>query len=144
LWFEWKSSQEESFADFLNAELGDALITSFTGLLRAEKDKQEPDNVITLAGAMSFLGVSCGHSSAVEDFLSKIPSEDEMIFSVDHTQPFIPSVFFLLGLEWMFQDERAVPALVWREQLVKANKYLETTAALEHLKSVVNTRSRLG
>ena len=143
LWFEWKSPQERSFTDFLNAELGNALISSFTGRLRAGKDDEEADALITLAGAMSFLGMSCDRSSALEDFLSKIPSEDEMIFSLDQTQSFIPSVFFLLGLEWIFQDERAVPPLVWREQLVKTNKYPEATAALEHLKSLVTTRSRL-
>lgn len=143
LWFEWKSPHEKSFDDFLNAELRNALITSFTVRFRAKPDMEGADSLIMLAGAMSFLGVSCDRSSAVEEFLSKIPSEDEMIFGLAPRRPFIPSVFFLLGLEWIFQDERAVPAVVWREQLVKANKYPETSAALEHLKSLVTTKSRL-
>jgi hypothetical protein len=144
LWLEWNSPQTKSFADFLNAELADALIATLNVRLRVSTEHEEINTLSMLAGLLSFLGVNSDRSSAVDYFLSKIDSVDEMIFSLDNRRPFIPSVFFLLGLEWLFQDEGAVPSLVWREQLVKSTKYPETTAALEHLRALATSRSRLG
>ena len=142
LWFECKTSGE-SFGEFLNVELKNALITSFNDRLSAGSDQQQAENLIELAGALSFFGVLYEHSPLIDRFLSKLPSLDEMIFSLEPRLSFIPSVFFLLGVEWLFQEEGSVPPIVWREHLVKANRYTETTAALEHLVSLARSKSRV-
>jgi uncharacterized protein YoaH (UPF0181 family) len=142
LWFEWRNPQENSFADFLNMEFRDALNTSLIDRLGARNDRQEADNLIALAGVMSFLGVTGEGYRKVEDFLLRLPSLNEMISSLDNRLSFISSVFFLLGLEWMYEGELVVPAETWRQQLSKAGRYSETTAALEYLKSLITIRSQ--
>jgi uncharacterized protein YoaH (UPF0181 family) len=142
LWFEWRDPQEDSFAKFLNADIAAALIASLSGRMQASKDKQETSNLIALIGLMCFFGISSERSPALKGFLSKLDPLDELVFQVNHKKPFIPSVFFLLGVEWLFQDEQGVPPQVWREQDPKADKYFEKTEALKSIRSIVTRRSK--
>jgi hypothetical protein len=141
LWFSWKGPEDKSFASFLNPELADSLINSFKARLRSTKKKREVEIVISLAGAMSFLGLIPNRPSEIREFVLNLPTIDEMIFDPDHQRTFLPTVFFLMGLEWVFQDAQGVPPLVWQEQLAKTGKYAEATTALENLKTLVTTRA---
>ncbi|MEK6287014.1 MAG: hypothetical protein AABO57_14845 [Acidobacteriota bacterium] len=143
LWFEWKSPQENSFVGFLRIEIVEATIASLPKRFRAAKDEKETGNLITLTGLLSFLGVTVDRPSAAEDFASRLLSFDKLIDRLDEDRPFIPSVFYLLGLEWLYQADRGVPAVVWWDELGKANDYPETTAALEYVKVEATKRSRV-
>lgn len=142
LWFGWKSPQETSFVGFLRVEIVDATIASLPKRFRAAKDEKETGNLITLTGLLSFLCVTFDRPSAAEDFVSRLPSFDKMIERLDEDRPFIPAFFYLLGLEWLYQNDRGVPAVVWWDELGKANDYPETTAALYYLKGEATKRSR--
>ncbi|HLG12931.1 MAG TPA: hypothetical protein VJH03_00185 [Blastocatellia bacterium] len=142
LWLEWKSPQETSFAGFLRVEIVEATISSLPERFRAAKDEKETGTLIRLTGLLSFLGVTFDRPSAAKDLVSRLPSFDKMIERLDEDRPFIPSFFYLVGLEWLYQKDRGVPAVVWWDELGKANDYPETTAALDYLKAEATKRSR--
>jgi hypothetical protein len=142
LWFEWESAQGKSFVEFLNAEIREAVIASLPKRFATAKQDKETGNLIKLTGLLSFVGVPFARANAVKDFLSRLGSFDKMIDDLDEDQTFIPSVFYLLGLEWLYQKDRGVPAVVWWDELGKAHDYTKNTAALDYVRSIVSKRSR--
>ena len=143
LWFEWESAEGKSFVDFLNAEIREAVIASLGKRFSTAKQDQEARSLIMLTGLLSFLAVRFDRPNATKDFVSRLGSFDKMIDDLDEDQTFIPSVFYLLGLEWLYQKDREVPAVVWWDELGKVHDYTQRTAALDYLQSIVRKRSRL-
>ena len=133
LWFAWNGEQANSFATFQCAEVAGAVIASLYERLRKHQPTEEAYRLIALIGVASFLGMSLRREREVEVFLSKQPRFDRLMERADE-KTFVPAIFFLLGLNWLHQGRRRVPARVWQEQLEKADDYAETTAALERLK----------
>jgi len=139
LWFQWERTEGQTFEAFLNAEIVHTVSDALRKRSQAQTKQEETDNLITLTGFLSFVGVS-------------IPSEErtrwsgrllsfERLLARAATKTFIPAVFFLLGLEWIFDGASRVPTMIWRGLPPKARDYSEKLSAIEHLHEFVLSRT---
>ena len=140
LWFEWERTGNESFATFLHSKISDILSRALVSRSKNLRNPEKTDQLLTLAGLLSFVGLTDNPTENAE-WLSKLPSFSELLKRVQ-TKTFVLGVFYLLGLERIFDGKDYVPRQTWRRLLPKADEYSEKLAALEHLCNFVRTRAR--
>ena len=139
LWFEWERAEENTFATFLNSEIQNIVSGVLATRFQTRANQEETDNLIALVGLLSFIGLAFSPSEKA-CWLSKLPSFDELSDRVE-AKTFIPGVFFLFGLEYIFDRADDIPQQTWLGLLPKAEKYPEKSAALEYLCNLVRVRA---
>ncbi|MFX0200114.1 MAG: hypothetical protein ACFFCW_28675 [Candidatus Hodarchaeota archaeon] len=137
LWFQWEKKREKNFADFLHPEIQNTIANVLTKIVQTETNQEEIDNQISLLGFISWINLP-SNKSIKSEFKAKLLKFEELIKRVS-SKTFIPGVFFLFGLEWLF-DKKIYPYL-WKRLLPKVDNYSEKHAALEHLCELVRDRA---
>ena len=98
--------------------------------------EEETDDLIALAGLLSFIGLPLSFAKGADRLSISVPFEEPIEHAADKT--FVPGVFFLLGLECIFDSECDTPR--W-QTLLPAEEYSEKTAGLEHLRGFIRIRA---
>jgi uncharacterized protein YoaH (UPF0181 family) len=139
LWFQREKEGGKTFADFLHPAIQSAVTGALVERFQAKTDQAETDNLIALAGFVSFSGLVFDPAEKI-DWVSSLPSFEKLLKRAS-SKTFIPAVFFLLGLEWIFDSMDGIPSQTWQDVLPKAEEYVEKPAALEHLRDLVRARA---
>jgi hypothetical protein len=139
LWFEREREENKAFATYLHSRINNTLSHALVQRSKTHRNPEKMDHLLALAGLLYFVGLAV---DTVEKtcWLSQLPSFDELVKRVQ-PKTFIPGVFFLLGLEWIFDKKDGVPQQIWERLLPKAAAYTEKIAALEHLRDFVRARA---
>jgi hypothetical protein len=132
LWFQWKKPEENSFINFLSPDIDDAVYWALQERFAEKGNLNEKDNLISLTGLLSFQKMELEYSPEVETFRTTLPDFDRMVGKVEY-KTFIPGVFFLLGLEWIYQKDQEIDPSIWSKLLQKADNYTEKRGALYNL-----------
>ena len=137
LWYQLRSRADQTFATFLDATIQEAVAKEATS--RFLYDEQEADNhIIVLIGFLSFVGLP-PRSLDKQYWRMTAPPLREMTKRASQ-KTFIPAVFFLCGLEWLY--DRQVRPNAWAGVLSKAEEYTESRAALDQARQLVNSRAK--
>jgi len=139
LWFQLER-EESTFADFLHPAIQTALTTAMSERFHTKTNQAECDNLVALAGFVSFHELSFDSDKKVY-WASTLPSFQKLL-SHSSSKTFVPAVFFLLGLEWVFDRKNCISPETWIYVLSKMDtrRYSEKRAALEHLYYFVHAR----
>ncbi len=132
--------EESTFADFLHPAIQNALTTTMSERFHAKTNQAEFDNLVALAGFVSFHKLSFDSAGKVY-WASTLPSFQKLL-SHSSSKTFVPAVFFLLGLEWIFDRKNCISPETWTYVLSKMDTcgYSEKRAAIEHLYYFVHAR----
>ena len=139
LWL--KLEREESiFADFLHPAIQNALTTTMSERFHTNTNQAEFDNLVALAGFVSFHKLSFDSAEKVY-WASTLPSFQKLL-SHSSSKTFVPAVFFLLGIEWVFDRKNCISPETWIYVLSKMDTggYSEKRAAIEHLYYFIHAR----
>jgi len=136
LWYQLHDQADQTFATFLDTTIHEAITKE--AAIRFLLDEKDLDIQLMLIGFLSFVGIS-PHSVDKYYWQMTAPPLGEMIKRASQ-KTFIPAVFFLYGLEWLYDCQ--VRPNVWAWVLPKANTYTESTAALGQIRQLVNTRAK--
>ncbi len=141
LWFEWERKGDRTFSAFLHPDIQAAAKEVLIKRLQTKNDQDEADNLIALMGLLSFLGMAIPCSVKHIKWLSKPRSifVDLLLKVVDKT--FVPGVFFLLGLEDLFNKRGQLPKQRWLSLLDTASEYTMQLASVEDLHNLVCARA---
>ena len=141
LWFQWEKEGEKTFADFLQPDIRNTITDALAKRIQNKANEDERDLPITLAGFLSFSGLGLALNLAEKAaWASTLPSFETLLESA-LSKTFIPAVFLLFGLEWVFDRKKDIFPQTWQRVLPKAEKYTEERAALEHLYDLVRARA---
>ena len=136
LWYQLHSQADQAFAAFLDATIQDTVAKEAAS--RFGLDDQDIDVHIMLIGFLHFIGLA-PDSIDKHHWQGTLPPPGELIKRVSQ-KPFIPAVFFLLGLEWLY--EQPIRYYVWEWIVPKAEAYGERTAALDHINQLAMSRTK--
>lgn len=144
LWFQWKEDGEKTFADFLHPAIRKAVTGALVERFQTEANQEEIDNLIALVGFISFSGLAFDPAERA-DWTSTLASLGKLAQRAS-SKTFIPAVFFLLGLESVFDRKHGIFPRTWRRVLpkVEAYGYSEKPAALEHVCDLIRARAARG
>ena len=141
LWFQWEKERGKTFADFLQPDIRNAITDALAKRIQNKANEDERDLLITLAGFLSFSGLGLALNLAEKAaWASTLPSFETLLKCASN-KTFILAVFFLFGLEWVFDRKKDIFPRTWQRMLPKAKKYTEKRAALEHLCDLVRARA---
>ena len=139
LWYQLHSQTDQPFAEFLDDTIQETVTKETTRrFLLDERDIDNIDNLIMLIGFLYFIRLAL---EPIDENLWRVnlPPMGEMIKHASH-KTFIPAVFFLFGLEWLY--DRHIWQNVWDWVLPKADEYTNSTAVLDYMHRLVSDRAK--
>lgn len=139
LWFEWEKTENSNFTSFMNSRIQNAVELKLKTGFQKRANKEETDNLITLTGFLSFIGLSV-HLSA-STLLSQLPPFNTLLQRIEG-KTFIPGVFFLFGMEFIFHNKKRIPGHRWTSLLSKAEEYTVKLASLRKVSDIVRSKMR--
>jgi len=141
LWFQWEQEGEKSFAGFLHPAIWDAVTAALLERFAAKVNRAEEDSLVALSGFISFSGLVF-NSAERADWASSLPPFERLVGRA-WRKTFIQAVFFLFGLEWIFDRQGDIYPRTWQWVLPKAVEWGEESAALKHLCRLVRDRATI-
>jgi hypothetical protein len=130
----------ETFSSFVNSEIKIAANNILRDRFQNQADEKEALKLITFTGFMHASGLISIESTERKEWVRRLQPFDELLAKSNKMESFVPSVFFLIGLRWLFGKDANIPISYWKQALSKISGYHEKTAAVSNLYNLITSR----